>query len=43
MNKFKLLSILVLIAIVLSACGSTPAATEAPAAGENHTLVFIPG
>jgi len=44
MNKFKLLSILVLIAIMLSACGGAPAAaTEAPAAGGTHTLVFIPG
>jgi ribose transport system substrate-binding protein len=43
MNKFKLFSILVVVAIMLSACGSTPA-TEAPAAGGgNHTLVFIPG
>src|SRR5215207_7386789 len=42
MNKFKLLSIVVLIAIVLSACGSAPAATE-EAAGGNNTLVFIPG
>jgi ABC-type sugar transport system substrate-binding protein len=43
MNKVKLLSILVLIATVLSACGGTPAATEAPAEGGNNTLVFIPG
>ena len=43
MNKFKLLSILVLIAVMLSACGSAPTATEAPATGGNNTLVFIPG
>ncbi|MBC7875536.1 MAG: sugar ABC transporter substrate-binding protein [Anaerolineales bacterium] len=43
MNKFKLLSILMLIAVMLSACGGGAAATEAPAEGGNNTLVFIPG
>jgi ribose transport system substrate-binding protein len=46
MNKFKLFSILVLVAMVLSACGgaAAPAATQAPAAESGkHTLVFIPG
>jgi ribose transport system substrate-binding protein len=44
MNKFKLFSILVVVAIVLSACAGAPAAaTQAPAEGGNHTLVFIPG
>ncbi len=43
MNKFKLLSIVVLIAVMLSACApAAPAATQAPTK-KNHTLVFIPG
>jgi len=43
MNKFKLFSILVVITIILSACGGGAPASEAPAEGGNHTLVFIPG
>jgi ribose transport system substrate-binding protein len=43
MNKFKLFSILVLVAMVLSACGGGAAATQAPAEGGKNTLVFIPG
>lgn len=41
-KKLSLFSILVMVALVLSACA--PAATEAPAASSgNKTLVFIPG
>ena len=41
-KKLSLFSILVMVALVLSACG--PVATEAPAASSgNKTLVFIPG
>ncbi len=40
-KKLSLFSILVMVALVLSACA--PAATEAPAVSGNKTLVFIPG
>ena len=42
MKKFKLLSLLMLIAIVASACGS-PAATEAPGATEAPAATEAPG
>jgi ribose transport system substrate-binding protein len=42
-KKLSLFSIIVMLALALSACApAAPAATEAPAT-ENHTLVFIPG
>ena len=36
MNKFKLFSIIAILAIVIAACGGGPAATQAPAATENQ-------
>ena len=49
-KKLSLFSIVVMLALVLAACApaatqapANPAATEAHAAGGNHTLVFIPG
>ena len=42
MNKFKLLSVFVLIAVVLSACGGGAVATSAPAATEAPVMTEAP-